>query len=191
MSIISKIKWALGIHRIEEQQQAAAMSSRQTAEAIANLTQLVGQLVSKIDQPSIQENDSEAKAQLAKMRAVMAEQEQVVANLKSELEAAKTDAVAAFLSKAKEAVTGQRQAGRPKVDGTNINLRIRAELFDQMTLIGQVLPGFKRTEFINEAIADRIESVINDNPQWRVTMAELRQETATDPRQTQLDFSKE
>lgn len=189
MSIVSKIKQALGIHRIEEQQEAAAMASRQTAEAITNLTQLVGQLVSKFAQPSIQEYDREAEAEIAKMRAVMAEQEQVVANLKSQLEAAKTDAVAAFLSQAKEAVSSQRQAGRPKVDGTNINLRIRAELFDQITLIGQVLPGFKRTDFINEAIAYRIESVINDNPQWRVTMAELKQETTTDPRQTQLDFS--
>ena len=188
MSFINQIKHVLGITSIEDRQEAAAIASRQTAEAIENLTKLVGHLVTKIDQQPKADHDSE---QIAKMRAVMSEQEKVVAELKNQLEAAKTDAVAAFLSKAKEAVTGQRQAGRPKVDGTNINLRIRAELFDQMTLIGQVLPGFKRTEFINEAIADRIESVINDNPQWRVTMAELRQETATDPRQTQLDFSKE
>ena len=116
----------------------------------------------------------------------MAEQEQLVSSLKNQLEAAKADAVAAFLTKAKETVSSQRQAGRPKIDGTNINLRIRAELFDQMTLIGQVLPGFKRTEFINEAIAIRIEQVIEDNPQWRSVMAEVKQESLTDPRQMEM-----
>ena len=186
MSIIGKIKQALGINRIEEQQEEAAATSQQTAQAIANLTQLVGQLVIKIDQPKIDQSNNDAQEQLSKMRLAMAEQEQLVSNLKNQLEAAKTDAVAAFLAKAKEAVSGQRQAGRPKVDGTNINLRIRAELFDQMTLIGQVLPGFKRTEFINEAIAERIERVINDNPQWRSVMAEVKQESLTDPRQMEM-----
>lgn len=185
MSIIGKIKQALSINRIEEQQEEAAATSQQTAQAIANLTQLVGQLVIKIDQPKIDQSN-DAQEQLSKMRLAMAEQEQLVSNLKNQLEAAKADAVTAFLSKAKEAVSSQRQAGRPKIDGTNINLRIRAELFDQMTLIGQVLPGFKRTEFINEAIAERIERVINDNPQWRSVMAEVKQESLTDPRQMEM-----
>lgn len=186
MSIIGKIKQALGINRIEAQQETAAAASQQTAQAIANLTELVGRLVSKIDQPKIDQSNNDAIEQLSKMRSAMAEQEQLVSSLKNQLEAAKADAVAAFLTKAKETVSSQRQAGRPKIDGTNINLRIRAELFDQMTLIGQVLPGFKRTEFINEAIAIRIEQVIEDNPQWRSVMAEVKQESTTDPRQMEM-----
>lgn len=189
MSFINQIKHVLGITSIEDRQEAAAIASRQTAEAITNLTTLVGQLVRKIDEPQKAENDSDA--QIAKMRAVMAEQEKVVADLKNQLEAARTDAVAAFLSKAKEAVSSQRQAGRPKIDGTNINLKVRSELFDQIRLIEQLLPKFNRTEFINEGISLRIEQVMNDNPQWRNTMAEIHQESVNDPRQQSLDFSEE
>lgn len=191
MSFINRVKHALGITSIENQQEAAAIASRQTAEAIANLTKLVGHLVAKIDHPIKQDNDSEAQSQIAKMRSAMAEQEKIVANLKCQLEAAKTDAVAAFLAKAKEAVSSQRQAGRPKIDGTNINLKVRSELFDQIRLIEQLLPKFNRTEFINEGISLRIEQVMNDNPQWRNTMAEIQQESVNDPRQQSLNFSEE
>lgn len=191
MGLISRIKHALGINSIEAQQEAAAAASKQTAQAIANLTQLVGQLVSKMDQPKNDQSNNDAQEQLSKMRSAMAEQEQVVANLKNQLEAAKADAVAAFLTKAKEAVSSQRQAGRPKIDGTNINLKVRSELFDQIRLIEQLLPKFNRTEFINEGISMRIEQVMNDNPQWRNTMAEIHQESVNDPRQQSLDFSEE
>ena len=186
MSFISRIKQTLGITSIEVQQEAAAIASRQTADAITNLTTLVGQLVRKIDEQPKAEIESEA--QIAKMRAVMAEQEKIVAELKNKLEAAKTDAVAAFLLKAKEAVSDQRQAGRPKVDGTNINLKVRSELFDQIRLIEQLLPKFNRTEFTNEGISLRIEQVINDNPQWRSTMAEIKKESLTDYRQHEINF---
>lgn len=188
MGLISRIKHALGINSIEAQQEAAAAASKQTAQAIANLTQLVGQLVSKMDQPKNDQSNNDAQEQLSKMRSAMAEQEQVVANLKNQLEAAKADAVAAFLTKAKEAVSSQRQAGRPKIDGTNINLKVRSELFDQIRLIEQLLPKFNRTEFINEGISMRIEQVMNDNPQWRNTMAEIKQESVNDPRQQELSF---
>ena len=191
MGLISRIKHALGINSIEAQQEAAAAASKQTAQSIANLTQLVGQLVSKMDQPVKADQESDAQAQIAKMRSAIAEQEQLVSSLKNQLEAAKADAVAAFLTKAKEAVSSQRQAGRPKIDGTNINLKVRSELFDQIRLIEQLLPKFNRTEFINEGISMRIEQVMNDNPQWRNTMAEIQQESVNDPRQQELSFQAE
>ena len=60
----------------------------------------------------------------------------------------------------------KRGVGRPRIDATKFNLSIRQESYDRLVFLQRMLPNFRRTAFINDAIKMQLDLIWSDHPDW-------------------------
>ena len=157
MSLISKIKEALGITAMEaaqaEARREATAARKAAAERDERLFALMGRLLTP-NQPAAHIPSSDREAELINQIAALQEEKEVISK-------AAVDAFLASLS-AKTAEGGGK-VGRPRKDGTKVTLRIDAQSWAAVEFLRTVNPRGKFTEFCNSAVSDRLEALFEED----------------------------
>ena len=91
-----------------------------------------------------------------------------MAKLTTEIGQIRETAVKAYIQSTQQEIFEQtkRGVGRPRIDATKFNLSIRQESYDRLAFLQRMLPGFRRTAFINDAIKIQLDQVWNEHPDW-------------------------
>ena len=91
-----------------------------------------------------------------------------MAKLTTEIGQIRETAVKAYIQSTQQEIFEQtkRGVGRPRIDATKFNLSIRQESYERLAFLQLMLPGFRRTAFINDAIKIQLDKVWNDHPNW-------------------------
>ena len=109
-----------------------------------------------------------AKAEIQLKEAKINELADQLAKLTTEIGQIRETAVKAYIQSTQQEIFEQtkRGVGRPRIDATKFNLSIRQESYDRLAFLQRMLPGFRRTAFINDAIKIQLDQVWNDHPNW-------------------------
>ena len=88
--------------------------------------------------------------------------------LTTEIGQIRETAVKAYIQSTQQEIIEQtkRGVGRPRIDATKFNLSIRQESYERLAFLQLMLPGFRRTAFINDAIKIQLDQVWNEHPDW-------------------------
>ena len=91
-----------------------------------------------------------------------------MAKITTEIGQIRETAVKAYIQSTQQEIFEQtkRGVGRPRIDATKFNLSIRQESYDRLVFLQRMLPGFRRTAFINDAIKIQLDHVWNEHPDW-------------------------
>ena len=91
-----------------------------------------------------------------------------MAKLSTEIGQIRETAVKAYSQSTQQEIIEQtkRGVGRPRIDATKFNLSIRQESYERLAFLQLMLPGFRRTAFINDAIKIQLDQVWNEHPDW-------------------------
>ena len=98
-----------------------------------------------------------------------------MAKLTTEIGQIRETAVKAYIQSTQQEIFEQtkRGVGRPKIDATKFNLSIRQESYDRLVFLQRMLPGFRRTTFINDAIKIQLDQVWLEHPDWWSLLPDL------------------
>ena len=109
-----------------------------------------------------------AKAEIQQQDAKISELADQLTKLTIEINQIRETAVKAYIQSTQQEIFEQtkRGVGRPKIDATKFNLSIRQESYDRLVFLQRMLPGFRRTAFINDAIKIQLDQVWNEHPDW-------------------------
>ena len=109
-----------------------------------------------------------AKAEIQQKDARITELADQIAKLTTEIGQIRETAVKAYIQSTQQEIFEQskRGVGRPRIDSTKFNLSIRQESYDRLVFLQRMLPGFRRTAFINDAIKIQLDQVWNEHPDW-------------------------
>ena len=109
-----------------------------------------------------------AKAEIQQKDAKISELADQLTKLTIEINQIRETAVKAYIQSTQQEIFEQtkRGVGRPKIDATKFNLSIRQESYDRLVFLQRMLPGFRRTAFINDAIKIQLDQVWNEHPDW-------------------------
>lgn len=109
-----------------------------------------------------------AKAEIQLKEAKINELADQLAKLTTEIGQIRETAVKAYIQSTQQEILEQskRGVGRPRIDATKFNLSIRQESYDRLVFLQRMLPNFRRTAFINDAIKIQLDQVWNDHPDW-------------------------
>ena len=109
-----------------------------------------------------------AKAEIQQKDAKISELADQLTKLTIEINQIRETAVKAYIQSTQQEIFEQtkRGVGRPRIDATKFNLSIRQESYDRLVFLQRLLPGFRRTAFINDAIKIQLDKVWNDHPNW-------------------------
>lgn len=109
-----------------------------------------------------------AKAEIQQKDAKISELADQLTKLTIEINQIRETAVKAYIQSTQQEIFEQtkRGVGRPRIDATKFNLSIRQESYDRLVFLQRMLPGFRRTAFINDAIKIQLDKVWNDHPNW-------------------------
>lgn len=109
-----------------------------------------------------------AKAEIQQKDARITELAAQLAKLTTEIGQIRETAVKAYIQSTQQEIIEQtkRGVGRPRIDATKFNLSIRQESYDRLVFLQRMLPGFRRTAFINDAISIQLDKVWNEHPDW-------------------------
>ena len=109
-----------------------------------------------------------AKAEIQLKDAKISELANQLAKLTNELGQIRETAVKAYIQSTQQEIFEQskRGVGRPRIDATKFNLSIRQESYERLAFLQLMLPGFRRTAFINDAIKIQLDQVWNEHPDW-------------------------
>ena len=109
-----------------------------------------------------------AKAEIQLKDAKISELANQLAKLTNELGQIRETAVKAYIQSTQQEIIEQtkRGVGRPRIDATKFNLSIRQESYERLAFLQLMLPGFRRTAFINDAIKIQLDQVWNEHPDW-------------------------
>ena len=109
-----------------------------------------------------------AKAEIQLKDAKISELANQLAKLTNELGQIRETAVKAYLQSTQQEIIEQtkRGVGRPRIDATKFNLSIRQESYDRLVFLQRMLPNFRRTAFINDAIKMQLDLIWSDHPDW-------------------------
>lgn len=116
-----------------------------------------------------------AKAELQQKDAKISELANQLAKLTNELGQIRETAVKAYIQSTHQEIIEQtkRGVGRPRIDATKFNLSIRQESYDRLVFLQRMLPGFRRTAFINDAIKIQLDQVWLEHPDWWSLLPDL------------------
>ena len=116
-----------------------------------------------------------AKAEIQLKDAKISELANQLAKLTNELGQIRETAVKAYIQSTQQEIFEQtkRGVGRPKIDATKFNLSIRQESYDRLVFLQRMLPGFRRTTFINDAIKIQLDQVWLEHPDWWSLLPDL------------------
>lgn len=91
-----------------------------------------------------------------------------MAKLTTEIAQIRETAVKAYIQSTQQEIFEQskRGVGRPRIDATKFNLSIRQESYERLAFLQLMLPGFRRTAFINDAIKIQLDQVWLEHPDW-------------------------
>ena len=109
-----------------------------------------------------------AKAELLQKDERINELSAQLAKLTNEIGQIRETAVKAYIQSTQQEIIEQtkRGVGRPKIDATKFNLSIRQESYDRLVFLQRMLPNFRRTAFINDAIKIQLDLICGDHPDW-------------------------
>lgn len=109
-----------------------------------------------------------AKAEIQQKDAKISELADQLTKLTIEIKQIRETAVKAYIQSTQQEIFEQtkRGVGRPRIDATKFNLSIRQESYDRLVFLQRMLPGFRRTAFINDAIKIQLDQVWNEHPDW-------------------------
>ena len=109
-----------------------------------------------------------AKAELEQKDERISELAAQLAKLTNEIGQIRETAVKAYIQSTQQEIFEQtkRGVGRPRIDATKFNLSIRQESYDRLVFLQRMIPGFRRTAFINDAIKIQLDQVWNEHPDW-------------------------
>ena len=109
-----------------------------------------------------------AKAELEQKDERISELAAQLAKLTNEIGQIRETAVKAYIQSTQQEIFEQtkRGVGRPRIDATKFNLSIRQESYDRLMLLKRMLPSFRPTAFINDAIKIQLDQVWNEHPDW-------------------------
>lgn len=109
-----------------------------------------------------------AKAELLQKDERINELSAQLAKLTNEIGQIRETAVKAYIQSTQQEIIEQtkRGVGRPKIDATKFNLSIRQESYDRLVFLQRMLPNFRRTAFINDAIKIQLDLIWSDHPDW-------------------------
>ena len=109
-----------------------------------------------------------AKAEIQQKDAKISELADQLTKLTIEINQIRETAVKAYIQSTQQEIFEQtkRGVGRPKIDATKFNRSIRQESYDRLVFLQRMLPGFRRTAFINDAIKIQLDQVWNEHPDW-------------------------
>ena len=116
-----------------------------------------------------------AKAEIQLKDAKISELANQLAKLTNELGQIRETAVKAYIQSTHQEIIEQtkRGVGRPRIDATKFNLSIRQESYDRLVFLQRMLPGFRRTAFINDAIKIQLDQVWLEHPDWWSLLPDL------------------
>lgn len=164
MSIISKIKEALGITAMEKAQQEASKEAAAARKAAVERDERLFALIERLltPQPAAQMPSTNREAELINQIAALQAE---VKRLQEEKETTSKAAIEAFLASLSAKVAeGGGKVGRPKKDGTKVTLRIDAQSWAAVEFLRTINPHWKFTEFCNSAISDRLQALFEEDP---------------------------
>lgn len=163
MSLISKIKEALGITAMEAAQAEARREATAARKAAAERDERLFALMDRLltpNQPAAHIPSSDREAELINQIATLQSE---IKQLQEEKEATSKAAVDAFLaSLSAKTAEGGGKVGRPRKDGTKVTLRIDAQSWAAVEFLRTVNPRWKFTEFCNSAVSDRLEALFEE-----------------------------
>ena len=109
-----------------------------------------------------------AKAEIQQKDAKISELADQLTKLTIEINQIRETAVKAYIQSTQQEIFEQtkRGVGRPRIDATKFSLSIRQESYDRLVFLQRMLPGFRRTAFINDAIKIQLDQVWNEHPDW-------------------------
>ena len=109
-----------------------------------------------------------AKAELEQKDERISELAAQLAKLTNEIGQIRETAVKAYIQSTQQEIIEQtkRGVGRPRIDATKFNLSIRQESYDRLVFLQRMLPNFRRTAFINDAIKMQLDLIWSDHPDW-------------------------
>ncbi len=109
-----------------------------------------------------------AKAELEQKDERISELAAQLAKLTNEIGQIRETAVKAYIQSTQQEIFEQtkRGVGRPRIDATKFNLSIRQESYDRLMFLQRMLPNFRRTAFINDAIKIQLDLIWSDHPDW-------------------------
>lgn len=164
MSLISKIKEALGITAMEAAQAEARREATAARKAAAERDERLFALMDRLltpNQAAAHIPSSEREAELINQIAALQSE---IKQLQEEKEATSKAAVDAFLaSLSAKTSEGGGKVGRPRKDGTKVTLRIDAQSWAAVEFLRTVNPRWKFTEFCNSAVSDRLEALFEED----------------------------
>lgn len=113
-----------------------------------------------------------AKAELQQKDERINELAAQLAKLTNEIGQIRETAVKAYIQSTQQEIFEQtkRGVGRPRIDATKFNLSIRQESYDRLMLLKKMLPSFRPTAFINDAIKIQLDQVWNEHPDWTLLL---------------------
>lgn len=163
MSIIKKIRTWLGVEQDREEriQQAQVMSEIVTA--IKELKQ------EKVAQPKLplESTAVEEDVSLSALKAINTELQKQVESLQKQLATAKEDSVrtlfADFKKNQEEDKKKQEKAGRPRIDGKSINLRVDIDTYNMLQFLAS-RKVLQKTRYINEKLREGLMEDIQADP---------------------------
>lgn len=109
-----------------------------------------------------------AKAELEQKDERINELVAQMTKLTQEIGQIRETAVKAYIQSTQQEIFEQtkRGVGRPRIDATKFNLSIRQESYDRLVFLQRMLPNFRRTAFINDAIKIQLDLIWNEHPDW-------------------------
>ena len=160
MSIVTTLRTWLGLDQQVEMLRQQSESARQQAEATAMLINAVKELKSasnkQPEQPTaptiVSESDTSSKELIEQLQSQ-------VASLQQQLVTAREDGVRSLFSDFKKSQDEEKEkhdkAGRPRIDGRNINLRVDVDTYNMLQFLSS-RKAIQKTRYINDKLREEI-----------------------------------
>lgn len=192
MSLINKLKEALGITAMEVAQAEARKEAAADRKAAAERGERMLKLIERMAQPQHPAPMQPTSGREAELINQIAGLQAEVKQLQEERERTSKEAIDAFLASLSAKVEETKgKVGRPRKDGTKVTLRIDAQSWAAVEYLRQFLPRWKFTEFCNDAVRDRLDDLFAQDARleagfnlWMQSRLEETKSDENDPEKT-------